>query len=410
MNMKLRLITFFVVLFVFFCIFCFAVGELFVRVVGHYDIDGNFYIRNRVLKPYHLPVHSLKQEIDEYLRTDDAFIVFDSLLGWRPKPNSVSQDKNYRYNSAAIRSEPREYSRHPEKDVLRIALLGNSFTHSSEVDFRSSWGVQLEQELLQKDVKAEVLNFGVAGYGIDQVFLRWQLEGKYFEPDIVILGFAPVDVKRNVNVIRTVLSPTLGFPFTKPRFILQQNELRVINRPTPAPERIPRLMQNIEKWPYTKYEYFFDPDDYTKTILQHSKLFSLIQNFVELNRFNVDRKNAEKLQQLYDLRREPAQVTEAIIDEFAHEVRQTGAKFMIVHLPDQIGLNILLRGDTLQYNALLQKIERGQPLLQTENDFAKVLGQQSLADLFEAGGHYSQAGNAVVAAVVARVIIVQIRK
>lgn len=410
MNMKPRLTTFSFVLFVFFSIFCFAVGEFVIRVVGHYDIDGNFYIRNRVLKPFRLPVHSLKQEIDEYLRTDDAFIVFDSLLGWRPKPNSVSQDKNYRYNSAAIRSEPREYSRHPEKDVLRIALLGNSFTHSSEVDFQSSWGAQLEQELLQKDVKAEVLNFGVAGYGIDQAFLRWQLEGKYFEPNIVILGFAPVDVKRNVNVIRTVLSPTLGFPFTKPRFILRQGELQVINSPTPAPEQIPPVMQDIENWSFIKYEYFFNPGDYRETFLQRSKLFSLIQNFVELNRFNVGRKNAEKLRQLYDLRREPAQVTVAIIDAFAREVRQTGAKFLVVHLPDQIGLNILLRGDTLQYNALLQKIERRQPLIRTENDFAKVLGQRSLADLFEAGGHYSQAGNAVVSAVVARVIIAQIRK
>ena len=63
------------------------------------------------------------------------------------------------------------------------------------------------------DCPAEVLNFGVHGYGTDQMLLRWELEGRRYAPDIVVLAFAYYHLDRNVT----------GFRFyAKPRFVLER--------------------------------------------------------------------------------------------------------------------------------------------------------------------------------------------
>ena len=58
----------------------------------------------------------------------------------------------------------------------------------------------------------EVLNFGVHGYGTDQMLLRWEREGVAYAPDVVVLAFAYYHLDRNIT----------GFRFyAKPHFILE---------------------------------------------------------------------------------------------------------------------------------------------------------------------------------------------
>ena len=42
---------------------------------------------------------------------------------------------------------------------------------------RTDWGFFLERNLTDLGYNVEVMNFGVGGYGIDQIYLRWEIEG-----------------------------------------------------------------------------------------------------------------------------------------------------------------------------------------------------------------------------------------
>jgi len=381
--------------------FCFLSGEAFVRIVGRYDQDGNFRIRNRVLKPYRIPVNSVSTEINTYLASNTAFLLYDSLVGWKPRPNGISADRKYEYNSAGMRSRPQEYSLLPPKATLRIAILGNSFTHGSEVVYQETWGFFLEEKLRENGVRAEVLNFGVAGYGMDQAFLRWKNDAYRYNPHIVILGFAPVDIKRNVNLIRTVSSPIFGLPFTKPRFIDRAGALHLINAPTPAPERIPAIMRNIEDWEFIEYEYYYDPGDYKETSFFCSKLVALLASFLDMNRFTFEKKEARKWQLMYSPEHEPGQITEKIIEAFARSVRSGGARFMVVHLPDSVGLATFSKQHSFKYSELLHVVEERIPFLHTEEQLSNEMKEHPDQDFFEGGGHYSARGNKIVAEVIA---------
>jgi len=61
----------------------------------------------------------------------------------------------------------------------RVALIGDSNAFSFEVPFEESWGHHLQQ-LLGAD--AQVLNFGVDGYGIDQIYLRYRRDVRPWKP------------------------------------------------------------------------------------------------------------------------------------------------------------------------------------------------------------------------------------
>ena len=87
---------------------------------------------------------------------------------------------------------------HPKADTLRIAVLGDSFTEGLQVDEQQTWIRQLQHQLnLSKDCsllqggQAEVLNFGVGGYGTGQALLTWRYQARAFHPELVILAIYP---------------------------------------------------------------------------------------------------------------------------------------------------------------------------------------------------------------------------
>lgn len=103
-----------------------------------------------------------------------------------------------RINGAGFRGP--EVSRQPAPGVLRIAVLGDSFTEALQVDAAASWVGQL-QSRLQRDPQCrlrqrfpagvEVLNFGVGGYGTGQQWLTWQHLAREYRPALVLLALYP---------------------------------------------------------------------------------------------------------------------------------------------------------------------------------------------------------------------------
>lgn len=406
MNKRDRKILSTAILFIGSVVVSFVIGEALVRIFGHYDIDGNFFLGSQQLKPYVLPVKNVSRKIKKYLVSNNSCTMYDSFLGWSSRPGSSSENGLYRANSDSIRTATPHtlISNVPKQGVLRIAIFGDSYTYGSDVPFENTWGYYLESNLRRQGVNAEVLNFGIAAYGMDQAFLRWLKIGQSFSPDIVIFGFCGGEiVKRNVNLIRPFLFPETGTPFSKPRFILKGEGLELINLPALPPEKVVSVMKNLVSWDLIKYEFWLNHNDYKRGLLSRSKFLSLILCFADRikNKLVVN----QKKQDFYSVDGELFQLTLKIIREFRNDVESKGAKFYIVFLPQQEDLKLLSESNSLPYSKLLTYVEKEAPVIHPEYKMLEEAKNAGLKHLFI--GHYSSWGNKLVADVISDYLLQQ---
>ncbi len=98
-------------------------------------------------------------------------------------------------NADGLRDGPHERRAGP--GVLRVAVLGDSFSEALQVDQDQTWWSQLQQRLNSQSrcpfrqgfpQGVELLNFGVGGYGTGQQLLTWRQQARAFQPRIVLLA------------------------------------------------------------------------------------------------------------------------------------------------------------------------------------------------------------------------------
>lgn len=224
------------------------VGEIALRVLSHTDSDSNVYVADRRIRPFQFPITSLKEKLEHYTTQKTSYTQYDPDLGWAVRPNSQSANGLYYSNSAGIRtsSTRQETSPNPMPGILRIAIFGDSFTHGDDVSYEESWGAVIEKTMNENGRQVEVINLGGQGYAIDQAFLRWRKHGKRLQPHLVIFGFQNSNVKRTMNLIRMLYSPGTGIIFTKPRFVLKNDALHLLNVPTVQPESLIPIFKNFK--------------------------------------------------------------------------------------------------------------------------------------------------------------------
>ena len=118
------------------------------------------------------------------------------LIMYELRPNLAVrfQGVEVRTNSCGMRGPERSIAK--ERNLFRIALLGDSFAFG--------WGVNEEQSfahLMEKNLnlftagrpKVEVLNFGVPGYSTFQQVALLEEKGLDFKPDVVLVYFIEND-------------------------------------------------------------------------------------------------------------------------------------------------------------------------------------------------------------------------
>ena len=155
-----------------------------------------------------------------------AFDSYDSRRGWALKPNIrngvLPGGQTLNSNTRGIRGKD-EYQYGRPQNTIRILVLGDSFTFGEDVSDNQTFPAYLQQMLPH----SEVVNFGVHGYGHDQMLIYLQEEGVKYSPDIVILGFIYGDMRRNLTYFRD---------YAKPEFELVGKELKLTHVPVPSPE------------------------------------------------------------------------------------------------------------------------------------------------------------------------------
>lgn len=171
----------------------------------------------RIFKKY--PVFSL-----QYLPEKASFsqrmgtVVYDSNLGWVMSDSLIYNAPNNKITTT--KHGIRKNSDNTEVLVGSILAVGDSFTHGSEVNDNQSWPAILERKLGET-----VLNAGVGGYGVDQIYLRAEKLVELLNPKILIFGILDQDILRNQYS---------SFGAQKPVFTLNNsNELELKNHPVP---------------------------------------------------------------------------------------------------------------------------------------------------------------------------------
>lgn len=205
--------------------------ELFLTIYVHLNADS-YIAKDESFFP---PDKNAQQRLKNY---------FNPQLGWKPPLKTALGER--------LSAPGPTY-----KNVFAVTF-GDSFTWGTQVKDDETW-----QSILEKKVNARVLNFGVESYGVDQAVKYFStIKEKLPNSNYVILGFIDDDLRRNMTSYRKFQQHfNHDFPFTKPRFELQQEQLVFIPNPSQTfedalrlsePHRLQEIMRN-DKF-YSRYK------------------------------------------------------------------------------------------------------------------------------------------------------------
>jgi hypothetical protein len=227
------------------------------------------------------------------------------------------------------------------------ALFGDSYTWGHGVEPEHAYG-----NVLSGLMGCRAANYGIAGYGTDQAYLRYLSLAEEQAP-IVILGFYSDNIIRNVNQNRGFL--TNQALLLKPRFVLAADGLKLI--PLPAlsePEYLALAARGHELLPYD----YFAPGGPGGARSFRFPFTLAALGAVRHYRFRAGLAGRPSYAEFYDPQHpsQALQVTEAIMEAFAAEARRRGQKPMVLLIPDEKDLRWLRRHGTLPYAELAARL------------------------------------------------------
>lgn len=105
-------------------------------------------------------------------------------------------------------------------DRRPVLLYGDSFARCSVVK------PGCFEDILNSDdefaAKHYLLNYGVGGYGLDQIYLLFSHSVEHYKSPLVVLSFMTQDIDRSILSFRGA---------QKPHFIIENNEMKLVNKP-----------------------------------------------------------------------------------------------------------------------------------------------------------------------------------
>jgi len=249
-----------------------------------------------------------------------AWYQLDTRLGWTLKRHKhgwhfAGGERIAIYiNSAEMRD--REHPLDKPDGVYRIAVLGDEYSEAFDVPIQRTWWWQLPRALqaCAPSRPVEVLNFAVGGYGTAQELVMLQTTAVRYQPDLVLLQFAPNDVMDN--------SPALAMEKRRPFFTLDANGQPHIDDSFIWSPGFDRYMQ-------TRYRL-------AEEIADHSRTYQLGRQLAELA--FIGDAHAEDdtvaLRAPHDAVWEDAwRVTEAVMAKMRAFSRRNGAELAVLAIP-----------------------------------------------------------------------------
>lgn len=249
----------------------------------------------------------------------------------------------FRLNSRSFRTK--EYEPGPAPDRFRIAALGDSFTFASgALPHEDHWTSLLEENLNgSTDRKVEVLRFGVPDTGPEFQLRLWQVEVSQLAPDAVVLGFFVgndfIDHQGDCGVFGGGDSGLSGrLASISALYRAARNLRRVVGAGSGPWWRTPGDRDDRDGQeggrPVPGYRERFAAD---RPTFDHDRFLA-----IEARRMALCLRSEEARF------RELADRTIATITELAAEVDATGARFVVMLIPDQYQVDDELVDDVLR--------------------------------------------------------------
>lgn len=307
-----------------------------------------------------------------------SYFVQDSLLGWTVGSSRQSKDGLYLSSKEGIRSSQAGMAYSEIQGFSRIAIVGDSYTFGLEVPFESTWGNKLEKQL---PVRVQVLNFGVDGYGVDQAYLRYHRDVRPWHPDVVIFGFINHDLYRTMVVYPFISFPEWGFPFSKPRFFVENGQLKRTATSAESQESMFSL-ESVMDLPFVEYDPGYEKRDWEYRWYHQSYLVRLMLGWFPRWPDPSPHASPDAI----------AAVNVEILDQFVREAIAEGSIPYIVYFPGRGDLSGAERKERdFIFSALRHKG------IQYE-DLTPCMRRSEHRNLFiEGRPHYSPEGNAIAA-------------
>ena len=369
-----------------------GVGEAVLRLLSKHAAQGAQF-RGSVLLPKDWD--SLRSHMSSVWKNrsrDLSYLVYDPQTGWAVGPNRQSTDGRYRSGPEGVRTSEvgQSYADLPRKTT--VAVMGDSFAFGEEVANQDTFASRM-QEGLGSDYR--VLNFGVPGFGVDQSYLRYVHHATPWQPDVAVLTFVWHDLFRSLSVYTAIAFPHWDMPFSKPRFVLENGQLRELNVPTSTPDAI-YATPRIQDLPLLDLAIGYDAAEWREDWRGYPYLarFTLTQ---------LARLPGERARQLHRaVRPEPTgddepilSLNRAIVAEFIARARAAGARPLVVYLPSR---------DDYRFEETI-----GREIAETPGlgiyDARPCLADLSTEEAFvDSDPHYAPRGNAAIAACIVRLI------
>lgn len=106
----------------------------------------------------------------------------------------------------------------PKKQNVRVMLLGNSFVFGTYINNNATLSSLLQEKL---GSGYEVYNFGIPGWGLDQMYLAYEKYWDMVDPDYVVIVYIDPNIWRVFQAYRK------GEGMNKPSFNLLNGRLRL---------------------------------------------------------------------------------------------------------------------------------------------------------------------------------------
>ena len=330
-----------------------------------------------------------KDQIRRLVSGKNTYIDFDKHLGWSIKKNGRAG--KFRANAQGIRAD-REYAEYPHEGIIRVATFGDSFTHNDEVGNQETWQYFVEE----MDPGLELMNFGVGAFGVDQAYLRYLQKGRKYHAHVVFIGFMRKNYFRHISTFRPFYVPQAGLPLAKPRFVIENDKLKLIKNPVQDVQDYRALLEEDKVLVRVLCQHDFycqqhpsgDPMD----------RFAFIRLVKLLKQQYANRQPLLLSGHRYNPDAEAYQVTERLVDAFYQDVLQDGAVPVIVVFPDQDSLIIYEKSGRKSHEAILAHWqEKEYRVIDLLDVFLSEVRPEDRSAFFAEQGHYSVAGNARVA-------------
>jgi len=349
---------------------------------------GSFIALRFVVIPKDQSLIYIPPEIDR-LEYERYMELRHPVLGWAPR----SPDGH------SIVSESRPIPSFPSTSHSCVSLYGDSFTFSDGVKDEEAWSNVLSQLL-----GCKVANFGVGGYGMDQAYLRFSMNERDQAP-VTVLGIYPYNILRNLNQYRFFLAGPGSSAFgLKPRFVIDDDRLRLIPLPTLSYEDFVEMTQSPTR--FFQHETFLPGSPHGPPVFSFPYTVPMLRLATSQTIRNYVLSRPSWLHYLEEEHSTGAlKIAAGIAQSFANLARERGKRHLVVIFPTVASFNYFKRTGTIATQPLSDALQRlNIDHFDVNADFSEYLGERSYCEMMNnvasCSGHYNAEGNRVIAQLV----------